>query len=131
MSRVVVLDASAVIAFRDPADALHTRAVAAFAAHSAGALVLPASAYAEVLVAPMRKGATAVAALEAFLEDLVIQVEPLTADIARGAATLRAASPSIRLPDALVLATGDALDAAAVLTRDAAWPAVSARARVI
>lgn len=47
---LAVLDASVVIAFRDPADALHARAVAAFRSHRSDELVLPASVYAQVLV---------------------------------------------------------------------------------
>jgi hypothetical protein len=58
-------------------------------------------------------------------------VESLTAEIADRAALLRARHASLRLPDALVLATGDALAADAVLTAGSAWPRVSRRARVI
>jgi hypothetical protein len=45
---------NAVIAFRDPVDVLHSRAVAAFRTHLTNDFVLPASTYAEVLVAPIR-----------------------------------------------------------------------------
>ena len=128
---LVVLDASVVIAFRDPADALHTRAVAAFHEHSAHDFVLPASVYAEVLVAPMRHGASAVASLDTFIDDLGIHIAPATRDIARQAAMLRATNASLRLPDAFVLATGEVLGATVVLTGDAAWPRFTNRARVI
>ena len=128
---LAVLDTSVVIAFRDPADALHQRAVAAFHEHSSDDFILPASAYAEVLVAPMRHSPTAVASLDEFIDDLGIQVEPATREIARAAAAMRAANPTLRLPDALVLATGEVLEAAVVLTGDAAWPRMSARARMI
>jgi predicted nucleic acid-binding protein len=128
---LAVLDASVVIAFRDPADALHTRAVAAFHEHSSADFVLPASVYAEVLVAPMRHSPNAVASLDAFIDDLGIQVAPATREIARQAAMLRAANAALRLPDAFVLATGEVLDAAVVLTGDAAWPRLNMRARLI
>ena len=131
MARLVVLDASVVIAFRDPADALHQRAVTALQAHAADELVLPASAYAEILVGPLRHGPAAVDALDRFLGDLAVRIEPLTPTIARRAAVLRAGTRAVRLPDALVLATADALDASAVLTGVAAWPALSARAHLI
>jgi hypothetical protein len=60
-----------------------------------------------------------------------MRVEPLTATMARRAAALRARHPALRLPDALVLATGELLDAAAILTAARAWARVSLRARVI
>jgi len=124
---VTVLDASAVIAFRDPADALHARAVAAFRAHVSDDLVLPASVYAEVLVGPMRHGAPALASLEQFVRDFAMQIAPLSPDIARHAASLRAQTPSLRLPDAFVLATGDLLEANSVLTGDRGWVKLSPR----
>jgi PIN domain nuclease of toxin-antitoxin system len=65
-----------------------------------------------------------------FVADLGIGIEPLTAPIARRAAALRARHAALRLPDALVLATADALDAP-VLTADRAWTRVSRRARVL
>jgi predicted nucleic acid-binding protein len=128
---VAVLDASLVIAFRDPADALHARAVAAFRTYGTDELVLPASVYAEVLVGPLRHGPPAVVSLQQFISDFGIRIEPLTPAIARLAASLRVATPSLRLPDAFVLATGEALGAAIVLTADAAWPKLSARVRLL
>jgi predicted nucleic acid-binding protein len=127
---LTVLDASAVIAFRDPSDALHQRAVAAFRAHASDAFVLPTSVYAEVLVGPLRVGAPAVQSLEGFIEGFAMQIAPLTPAIARRAAELRAATTSVRLPDAFVLATADVLDATAVLTGDARWTGSSPRVTV-
>lgn len=128
---LVVLDASVVIAFRERADAHHGAAVAAFRSHQADDLVLPASAYSEALVWPSREGAEAVASFEAFVADLAIQVEPLSREIARLAAQLRARHSALHLPDALVLATAHVLDAAVVLTADQAWARVDRRVRVL
>ena len=128
---LAVLDASVLIAFRDPADALHGRAVAAFRTYGSEELILPASVYAEVLVGPLRVGAPAVASLEQFIGDFGMRIAPLTPEIARLAASLRATTPSLRLPDAFVLATGQTLDAPIVLTADRAWPKLSARVRLI
>ena len=50
-----------------------------------------------------------------------MEVVPITDRIAEGAAQLRARHPKLRLPDALVVATGSALGAETVLTGDAAW----------
>lgn len=119
---IVVLDTSVVIAFREPADAHHARAVAAFTRHQGEELVLPASAYAEALVGPSRRGPAAIASFDRFISDLAARIEPLTREIARQAARLRSRHVSLRPPDALILATGDVLDADLVLTADAAWP---------
>ena len=93
--------------------------------------MLPATAYAEVLVAPARRGAAAVDRVDEALAALALRVEPVTPAIARAAATLRARHRSLRLPDALVLATADVLGAANVLTADRAWSRISRKVRVV
>jgi predicted nucleic acid-binding protein len=100
-------------------------------AHRRSELVLPASVYSEVLVGPYRLGPAAVAKAEQAVAELGMRVEPLTAAMARRAAALRARHPALRLPDALVLATGELLDATAIVTANRAWPRFSRRARVI
>jgi len=127
---VVVLDASVVIAFLDANDSHHTRAVSALSAAMTSDVVLPASAYAEVLVEPWRRGADAVAHVRKFVADFGIRIEPLTAEVAERAARLRSRHRGLRLPDALVLAATDILDAD-VLTCDRTWTRVSRRAEVI
>lgn len=128
---LVLLDSSAVIAFLDPDDALHDAAVEALTKHQHDELVLPTSAYAEILVAPHRRGAEAVAEVETFLADFSIRLEVLTPAIARAAAKLRSESRSLRLPDALVLATAAEVDANTVLTGDESWGRISDRVRLI
>ena len=128
---LVVLDASVLIAFLDPDDALHDAAVAGLTRHQHDELLIPASAYAEILVAPYRVGGEAVAEVEAFLSDFGVRIQAITPDVARAAARLRSSSRGLRLPDALVLATGDELDADSVLTGDEAWVAVSGRVKLI
>jgi len=58
-------------------------------------------------VGPIRHGPTAVASLEEFIGDFGMKIAPVTAAIARVAASLRAQNPSLRLPDAFVLAVGE------------------------
>ncbi len=128
---LVVLDASVVIAFLDPDDALHQAAVEALTEHQHDELLVPTSAYAEILVAPHRRGAEAVAEVEAFLSDFAIRFEALTPAIARAAAKLRSESRSPRLPDALVLATAEELEAEVVLTGDESWARISGRVRLV
>ncbi len=127
---IVVLDASVVIAFLDAGDAHHAAAVAAVGHARREELVLPSSAYAEVLVDPWRHGPEAVAVVKGFLTELGIRIAPLTAEVAERAARLRSSHRALRLPDALVLATADALNATA-LTADRSWPRVSRRARLV
>jgi predicted nucleic acid-binding protein len=103
---LVVLDASVLIAFLDPDDALHDAAVEALSEHQHDELLIPLTVYAEILVAPYRRGAEAVTEVEAFLADFAIRIEAMTPAIAQAAAQLRSASRSLRVPDALVLATG-------------------------
>ena len=128
---LVVLDASVVIAFLDSNDPHHAAAVAAIAAARDDEIILPASAYAEVLVGPYRRGSSAVRRVDEFIADLGMRIEPLTREIASRAARLRAKAARVGLPDALVLATGDVLGVGRVLTADRAWPAISKRARAI
>ena len=128
---LVVLDASAVIAFLDPDDALHDAAVEALTEHQHHELLIPTSAYAEILVAPNRRGSEAVAEVEAFLADFSIRLEALSAAMARAAAKLRSESRSLRLPDALVLATAEELGAEVVLTGDESWARIRGRVTLI
>jgi predicted nucleic acid-binding protein len=128
---VIVVDASVLIGFLDAKEPHHRRAVAALTAMGGESLVLPASGYAEILVGPARRGAEAATIVDEVLTALAVQVEPVTRDIARRAAVLRAGHGPLRLPDALVLATGDVLSATTVLTADRAWPRISRRALVI
>jgi len=127
---IVVLDASIVIAFLDARDPYHAAAVAAVGQSRREELVLPSSAYAEVLVDLWRRGPDAVAVVRRLVTAVGIRIEPLNEQIAERAARLRAHHRALRLPDALVLATADALDATA-LTCDRSWPRLSRRARVV
>ena len=128
---LVVLDASVVIAFLDPDDALHAATVEALTEHQHDELVIPLTVYAEILVAPYRRGTEAVAEIEAFLADFAVHIEEMTPSIARAAAHLRSESRSPRLPDTLVLATADELEADRVLTGDESWARISSRVTLI
>jgi predicted nucleic acid-binding protein len=108
-----------VIALLDENDALHERAAAVIQRARSDELVIPASAFAEILVAPYWRRAEAVARFETTLAEVPVRVEPLTATIARRAASLRAAHARLRLADALVLATAAEVGAS-VITADRA-----------
>lgn len=101
----LTLDASAVIGLLDRADAHHARSVedVEVADRSGRALLVPASAYSESLVAFARAGRIGEA--RDALAAMGITVTPLTAAISERAAELRARHERLRLPDAIVLAT--------------------------
>lgn len=116
---LIVVDASVLIALLDPGDVLHTAAAAAITRHAGDDLKLPASAYSETLVGPGRRGDLRSA--KQAIASLLMDVVPITDRIAEHAAELRARHPKLRLPDALVVATGSTLNADMVLTCDAGW----------
>lgn len=116
---LIVLDASVVIGHLDPADALHEAATQAFVEHVEDDLRLPASAYAEALVDAARTGK--LDEIRAKIAALRLTIVPIDVPLAERAAAIRGHEPSLRLPDALVLACGDVLDARAVLTADRRW----------
>ncbi len=116
---LIVLDASVVIAHLNPDDAGHARAVSALSDHADDDLRLPASAYAETLVTPARRGRLAEARDR--IDRMPLTVAPIDKTIAEVAAGLRSQTPALRLPDALVLACGNVLDAELILTADRRW----------
>jgi predicted nucleic acid-binding protein len=131
---LTILDAGVVIAVLDADDVHHHAAREALrdVLDEGGPLVLPASAYAEVMVGPTRRGRSESATVDAFVDALPAVVAPATRDIARAAAALRARhGRALRLPDALVLATASVLGADGVLTTDAAWPDTGVPVRVV
>lgn len=131
---LTVLDAGIVIAILDASDTHHHAAMRAVttAIDRGDDLILPASAYAEILVAPHRRGAEAVGTVDAFLDALPAGVEPATRTVAARAAELRARHGNqLRLPDALVVATAMALGAERVITTDGRWPRLPVRVEVI
>ena len=60
-----------------------------------------------------------------YLGKLAVEIEPLDADVAVTAAALRARHRSLKLPDALVIATAIHLDADHLVTTDRRWPSRS------
>lgn len=129
----VVVDASVVLGVLDGKDAHHVASVEALrsARIEGHKVVLPASALAEVLVGARRLGPPAVERTEAFVDTVLDSVHPIDRRLARKAAELRARHRTIRLPDALVIAAGEAIDGDRVLTADARWRKVDRRVQVV
>jgi predicted nucleic acid-binding protein len=129
----IVVDASVLLGIFDPADAHHHAADRSLrkAREDRLEVCLPASALSEVLVGASRVGEEAVRQTERFVDTIVDRVVSVDRSVARAAATLRARHRRLRLPDALVLATGDVIEADAVLTADAGWSKIDSRVQVI
>jgi predicted nucleic acid-binding protein len=123
---VTVLDAGVVIAGLDADDAHSTAAGDALSAarNRGDSFVVPASAYAEILVRPASRGAATLARVDAALDAMAITIADADREIARRAAILRARHSSLRLPDALVIATAVDLEADHLLTTDRRWKAL-------
>ena len=101
----LVVDSSAVIAASNGRDPLHSQAVelaARWRLPSTRAL-LPAVAYSEILVVPIRLGRGD--EMRADIASAGLEVVPVDEEIARVAARARAKRRGLRLPDALVIAT--------------------------
>jgi uncharacterized protein len=122
------LDADVVIAFLDPGDDQHARAISELRPLlSAGdELLLSASAYAETIVRPLQLGTDAT--VDEFLNAAAIKVAPVDRAIAHRAARLRAEHRSLRLPDAMSLATALSTGAT-LLTLDKKLAQIALRAR--
>lgn len=129
----VVVDASVVLALLDPEDSLHAPAVVAARRHrDAGAeFVLPASCLAEVLVGAARLGDADLTARRSAIAAAFGSACPVDEEVAVAAARWRARHLSLRLPDALVLATADRMTATVVLTGDKRWEALDPRVELI
>ncbi|MGI8945625.1 MAG: type II toxin-antitoxin system VapC family toxin [Thermoleophilaceae bacterium] len=100
----VALDANVVIGLIDPHDAHHREAVAELKAIIArgDALEMSSSAYAEVMVEPLRAGRPEL--VDGFVDASRITIVAIDRGISRAAAALNARHRSLRLGDALVLA---------------------------
>lgn len=115
----VVYDTNVIIALLSPTDALHeaaTRDVRAWEARQVR-VVISAVTWAELRTGALRRGLDAQALLAGFRRVAIDDIIPVAtvADIAAG---YRANDLHIRVPDALVIATGKHVGAAAVLTGD-------------
>ena len=119
---LALLDSSIVIGALNRHDALHEAASRAVRAErDRHALAISALTYAEILVGPLRAGGRAVAVVERFADQ--VRIVDLSPDIARLAAELRAAR-GLKLPDAVIVATGLRLGADVILTADARWKGI-------
>ncbi len=125
MARLIVLDASIVIAALAADDAHHKAAAAALADASDDELVLAATTRAEILVGPARAGDNTIAAARDFVDGC--ETVPVTGAIADGAAALKARHRALSLPDSITLVVAEMIKADIVWTFDRRWRDVQPR----
>jgi predicted nucleic acid-binding protein len=128
----LVLDSSVVVAFSRPEDALHAAATEVLtAARTAGDdFILPASVLAEALVGPHRISDEVGSSTAQVLTQLFGLPRTPDLPVVVMSARLRARHHSLRLPDALVIATA-MTDGARTLTYDRRLGAVDPSVRVL
>lgn len=104
----VVLDSDAVIGFLDKSDALHSAAEAKIKELlvQGEPLIVSVVTFAEVLTGA-KLGNHDEEAVRGFFDDLTTERVPVELEVAERAAELRGQRRSLRMPDALVLATAD------------------------
>ncbi len=103
----VVLDSDAVVGFLDRDDALHDSADAAIRdVIGEHRILVSVVTYAEVMTGA-RLGHHDEAAIRGFFAELISSILPVDVAVAGRAADLRSRFKSLRMPDALILATAD------------------------
>jgi predicted nucleic acid-binding protein len=122
------LDAGVIIGFLDGDDSHHetSRAALSTALKQGDQLFIAASALAECLVGPARRSAKAVELVRTAVHRLPVAVVDLNEEIATQAAILRARHRTLKLPDALVIATAATSGASQLVTTDRKWPTAKA-----
>ncbi|MGH7867621.1 MAG: type II toxin-antitoxin system VapC family toxin [Candidatus Dormibacteraceae bacterium] len=126
---MIVVDSSVLIAVWNSDDIHHQIASIELKAAMEEKVVIPIIAFSEALVWPYRISEAAGRRAEQQLE-AVGDVVFITKSIARKAAQLRS-HRVLRFPDALVIATGQELDASGILTFDRRWRSIDDRVRCL
>ena len=127
---VALLDTSAVVGFLHADDTLHEAADRAVrAAAREHALAVSAVTFAELLTGA-KLGHHDEPLLRRFLMEVVATRIPVDEQVAERAADLRAGRRTLRMPDALILATGD-LHADVVVSGDRRWRAVEVGCAIV
>jgi predicted nucleic acid-binding protein len=122
---LILLDSTVIVGFLDADDAMHEVTVGRFRQIARShPLVASVISYAEVMTG-VSLGHHAQAHVDGFFDALVKDLLPVDKRVAARAATLRGQRPSLKMPDALILATADLHeDIETVLCADGAWSKV-------
>jgi predicted nucleic acid-binding protein len=126
---VALLDSAAIAGFLDRDDVFHAAAAARIRGLAGREpLVVSVISYAELLTGA-GLGHHDEKTVRGFFADLIDEVHDVDRAVAERAAELRTANPSLKMPDALILATADVHDVDVVITADRRWVAVLAGRR--
>jgi predicted nucleic acid-binding protein len=128
----LLLDTSAILAYLDGTESISVVAAVIldeFIATERNPAIMSAVSVTEALVRPFRaRSASAAGTVEAFLRSFPnLSVAPVTYEIAREAARIRAAT-AIRTPDAMILATATVVGSEIVVANDDRWQRAIERA---
>ena len=129
----IVLDAGVVIGYMDDEDAHHKASMIAIGRYSegTGTFLLPATVLAETLVATIRDRPSQVEQVRSRLATMFGPIRDIDTLVAVEAARVRARYKSIKLPDALVVATAIVEDAEVIVTTDRRLARADRRVRVL
>jgi len=122
---LILLDSTVIVGFLDADDALHEAAAAKIKKIAGGSpLVVSVISYAEVMTG-VSLGRHPQQHVDGFFDALIKDLLPVDRTVAARAAELRGARRSLRMPDALILATADIEpEIETVLCADGEWPKI-------
>ncbi len=125
---LIHLDAGVIIGFLDGDDSHHDGARDALsnALDHGDRLSIAASALAECLVGPARRSPRAIELVRTMIDRVPVSIVDLDTETAIQAAVLRARHRTLKLPDALVIATAAVSGADLLITTDRNWPTAKA-----
>lgn len=123
----VMLDTNVIAGLLNPDDALHGHARDAVRRweDKAASFAISVITWGELRVGAVRRGAEAERMLEAFRAAVIDRIVGVDEATAESAALLRAADLTIRIPDALIIATAREAGADALLTADRKFPDIA------
>ncbi|MBB4935083.1 putative nucleic acid-binding protein [Lipingzhangella halophila] len=118
--RITILDTNIISSLLDPADTMHAAATQACQKHEAAGSAFGISVItrSELMVHALKHGDDWVDRLAASLSQITDDSFDVDSTIAESAARLRAGNPTLRLPDALILATAQEQQDGILLTAD-------------
>ncbi|MGC5015507.1 type II toxin-antitoxin system VapC family toxin [Streptosporangium sp. DT93] len=122
-----MLDTNVIVGLLDPDDVLHGRACEAVRRwdDKAASFAISVITWGELRVGVVRKGVAAERTLETFRVAVIDRIVGVDEATAESAALLRATDLTIRVPDALIIATAREMRADALLTADRKFPGIA------
>lgn len=121
---VIHIDTEVFIALLDSDDVHHAVATTFWMSSRlhGNRIAMSATAFSECLIKPFRDNPKTVTAIRDLFRRIPIEIVQLDEVVAEKAAELRATQPSLRLPDAMVIASAIVGNADQLVTTDRKWP---------